>query len=59
MMLDNLGEADLAARIMAAVERVTAEGRVLTPDLGGTAMCSPAQLGGMRLSVGRLRAPPV
>ena len=37
MMLEDLGEADLAARIMAAVERVTAEGRVLTPDLGGTA----------------------
>jgi tartrate dehydrogenase/decarboxylase/D-malate dehydrogenase len=37
MMLDDLGEADLAARIMAAVEHVTVEGQVLTPDLGGTA----------------------
>ncbi|HEY0524483.1 MAG TPA: tartrate dehydrogenase [Stellaceae bacterium] len=37
MMLDHLGEAEAAARLMAAVERVTAAGSPLTPDLGGTA----------------------
>jgi tartrate dehydrogenase/decarboxylase/D-malate dehydrogenase len=37
MMLENLGEADMAARILAAIERLTGDGRVLTPDLGGTA----------------------
>jgi tartrate dehydrogenase/decarboxylase/D-malate dehydrogenase len=37
MMLENLGEHDMAAQIMTALESVTAEGRVLTPDLGGTA----------------------
>ena len=36
MMLDHLGEADAAARLMAAVERVCAAG-VLTADVGGTA----------------------
>jgi tartrate dehydrogenase/decarboxylase / D-malate dehydrogenase len=37
MMLDHLGEADAAQRVRAAVEKVTAEGSVLTPDLGGKA----------------------
>lgn len=37
MMLEHLGEANAAARLMAAIEQVTAEGRALTPDLGGTA----------------------
>jgi tartrate dehydrogenase/decarboxylase/D-malate dehydrogenase len=37
MMLDHLGEAGAAARLMAAVERVTAAGAPLTPDLGGGA----------------------
>ena len=37
MMLEHLGEADAAARLMRAIERVTAAGSVLTPDLGGTA----------------------
>jgi tartrate dehydrogenase/decarboxylase/D-malate dehydrogenase len=36
MMLDHLGERANAARLMAAVEQVTASG-VRTPDLGGTA----------------------
>ena len=36
MMLEHLGEADAAARLLAAVERVTASG-VMTPDIGGTA----------------------
>ncbi len=35
MMLEHLGEADAAARLMHAVERVTAAGAPLTPDLGG------------------------
>jgi tartrate dehydrogenase/decarboxylase / D-malate dehydrogenase len=37
MLLDDLGEAQLAARILAALESLTSEARVLTPDLGGTA----------------------
>jgi tartrate dehydrogenase/decarboxylase / D-malate dehydrogenase len=36
MMLDHLGEAAAAARLMLALERVTAAG-ILTPDLGGRA----------------------
>ncbi len=36
MMLDHLGEAKAAARLVRAVEKVTASG-VHTPDLGGTA----------------------
>jgi tartrate dehydrogenase/decarboxylase / D-malate dehydrogenase len=37
LMLDFLGEAKAAAALMAAIERVCAEGKVLTPDLGGGA----------------------
>jgi tartrate dehydrogenase/decarboxylase/D-malate dehydrogenase len=37
MMLDFLGEAEAARALMAAIEAVTAEGRVLTRDLGGKA----------------------
>jgi tartrate dehydrogenase/decarboxylase / D-malate dehydrogenase len=37
MMLDNLGETEMAARILRALESLTAEARVLSPDLGGTA----------------------
>ncbi len=37
MMLDHLGHTDAAALLMDAIEGVTQEGRVLTPDLGGTA----------------------
>ncbi len=36
MMLEHLGEAEAASRLMAAVERVCADG-VLTADLGGSA----------------------
>jgi tartrate dehydrogenase/decarboxylase/D-malate dehydrogenase len=36
MMLEHLGEAEAAAAVMAALEKVAAEGRVRTPDLGGT-----------------------
>jgi len=37
MMLDHLGEPDAAARLMRAVERVTADVAFHTPDLGGKA----------------------
>lgn len=37
LMLEHLGEAGAAARLMAAIERVTRVGDVLTPDLGGNA----------------------
>jgi tartrate dehydrogenase/decarboxylase/D-malate dehydrogenase len=37
LMLEHLGEANAAARLMRAIERVTAEGRALTRDLGGQA----------------------
>jgi tartrate dehydrogenase/decarboxylase/D-malate dehydrogenase len=35
MMLEHLGERDAAGRILAAVEKVIAEGIIRTPDLGG------------------------
>jgi tartrate dehydrogenase/decarboxylase / D-malate dehydrogenase len=37
MMLDHLGYADAAALTLRAIEAVTAAGRILTPDLGGSA----------------------
>jgi tartrate dehydrogenase/decarboxylase/D-malate dehydrogenase len=37
MMLDFLGEDKAAAALMGAIEHVCADGRVLTPDLGGSA----------------------
>src|SRR5690606_39142700 len=37
MMLDHLGEKAAAARVMTAVERVTADPAFHTPDLGGVA----------------------
>ncbi|MEQ8708612.1 MAG: tartrate dehydrogenase [Rhodospirillales bacterium] len=37
MMLDHLGEKAAATALMTAVERVTADGKVLTRDLGGKA----------------------
>jgi tartrate dehydrogenase/decarboxylase/D-malate dehydrogenase len=38
LMLEHLGEAGAAARLMRAIERVTAEPALHTPDLGGKAM---------------------
>ena len=37
LMLDHLGRRDLHDRIVSAIERVVAGGRMRTPDLGGTA----------------------
>jgi tartrate dehydrogenase/decarboxylase/D-malate dehydrogenase len=37
MMLEHLGEKDAGARLMAAIERVTSDPSLHTPDLGGTA----------------------
>ena len=37
MLLEHLGEEKAAARLMRAIERVTADKRFHTPDLGGTA----------------------
>jgi tartrate dehydrogenase/decarboxylase/D-malate dehydrogenase len=37
MMLEHLGEKDAAVRLMRAVERVTADPELHTPDLGGSA----------------------
>ena len=37
MMLDHLGEKAASARLMRAVERVTADPALHTPDLGGSA----------------------
>jgi tartrate dehydrogenase/decarboxylase/D-malate dehydrogenase len=37
MMLEHLGHGEVARQLMAAIERLTASGRVLTPDLGGSA----------------------
>jgi len=37
MMLEHLGEADAAAKLMAAIETVTANPDLHTPDLGGKA----------------------
>ena len=36
-MLEHLGHHDLHHRILGAIERVVRHGKVLTPDLGGSA----------------------
>ena len=40
LMLEHLNEFEAGARLMSAIERVTAEGTAFTPDLGGTAATS-------------------
>ena len=40
MLLDDIGEPAGAAAVLAAIERVTTEGRVRTPDLGGDSTTS-------------------
>ena len=55
LMLEHLGEAGAAARLMAAIEQVTEEKRWHTPDLGGTAttrevteaVCEAVQVGNL------------
>jgi len=37
MMLDHLGQSEAAQAVVSAIEAVTSEGRILTPDLGGKA----------------------
>jgi tartrate dehydrogenase/decarboxylase/D-malate dehydrogenase len=37
MLLEHLGEAEAASRVMAAIEKVTADTSLHTRDLGGTA----------------------
>ena len=37
MMLDYIGEKEIAHKINKAVENVVCRGKILTPDLGGTA----------------------
>jgi tartrate dehydrogenase/decarboxylase/D-malate dehydrogenase len=37
LMLDHLGRRDLHDKVVGAIERVVANGRLRTPDLGGTA----------------------
>ena len=40
LMLDHLGHRDLHDRVLSAIERVVASGKIRTPDLGGTATTS-------------------
>ena len=62
LMLEHLGEAAASERIMTALEAVTGEGRVRTPDLGGThatAEFSAAVIGKIpETSQGRSLSPP-
>jgi len=52
MMLDFIGEKPAAKMIDAAIKQVTAEGRVLTPDLGGNAKTQDVT----NAIIGKLRA---
>ncbi len=55
MMLDHLGHEDAGRLILRAIEAVTAEGKVLTPDLGGQA--TTRELGeAIRAQVARVRS---
>ena len=55
MMLEHLGEKPAAQRLMTAIERVTADKRFHTPDLGGTARTADVTTGGDRGDRGRER----
>jgi tartrate dehydrogenase/decarboxylase/D-malate dehydrogenase len=44
-MLEHLGEPQAARRLMKAIERVTANPRFHTPDLGGTARTADVTAG--------------
>ena len=48
MMLEHLGEAEAAARLMRAIEQVTADPALHTRDLGGTATTREVTRGGVR-----------
>jgi tartrate dehydrogenase/decarboxylase/D-malate dehydrogenase len=52
MMLDFLGERDAASQVLDAIKQVTADGRILTPDLGGRA----STLEVAEAIIGRLRS---
>ena len=45
MMLEHLGEGAAATRLMKAIERVTADPRLHTPDLGGKARTADVTAG--------------
>ena len=55
MMLEHLGEAAAAKRLMRAIERVTADKSLHTPDLGGTATHRAGDGGRVRCFAGRQR----
>ena len=40
MMLDHIGEGEMADRVYAAVSKVIADGETRTYDMGGSAKCS-------------------
>ena len=52
MMLEHLGERAAAGRLMRAIERVTADPSLHTPDLGGTATTRQVTDGGLRSAAG-------
>ncbi|WP_235031332.1 isocitrate/isopropylmalate family dehydrogenase, partial [Geminicoccus flavidas] len=53
MMLDHLGEPGAAALLMQAIERVTADPALHTPDLGGTARTKDVTLAAVEAIRGR------
>ena len=55
MMLEHLGQPAAAKRLMRAIERVTADKRFHTPDLGGKAQNRRRDGGGLRRAHGRQR----
>jgi len=53
LMLEHLGEPAAAARLMRAIERVTADAALHTPDLGGDGDDAAGDGGGNRGDCGR------